>query len=126
MFFFFFFFFFQAEDGIRYATVTGVQTCALPISFYRATSLPFILFPVRDGTGSLEEKVFASVDALAEGLAVVADRYDLLHSQDCISARAATRVRDAGAGLPVIRTVHHVDDFTTQALIDSQYRAIVE
>src|SRR2546427_7399686 len=27
----FFFFFFQAEDGIRDLTVTGVQTCALPI-----------------------------------------------------------------------------------------------
>src|SRR2546430_16788945 len=27
-----FFFFFQAEDGIRDLTVTGVQTCALPIS----------------------------------------------------------------------------------------------
>src|SRR5258708_27487871 len=25
-------FFFQAEDGIRYDLVTGVQTCALPIS----------------------------------------------------------------------------------------------
>src|SRR5438046_613715 len=30
---FFFFFFFQAEDGIRDWSVTGVQTCALPISF---------------------------------------------------------------------------------------------
>src|SRR5215203_4901953 len=30
--FFFFFFFFQAEDGIRDIGVTGVQTCALPIS----------------------------------------------------------------------------------------------
>src|SRR5262249_58919681 len=28
----FFFFFFQAEDGIRDWSVTGVQTCALPIS----------------------------------------------------------------------------------------------
>src|SRR2546430_11643749 len=28
----FYFFFFQAEDGIRDLTVTGVQTCALPIS----------------------------------------------------------------------------------------------
>src|SRR2546425_6070963 len=27
-----FFFFFQAEDGIRDKLVTGVQTCALPIS----------------------------------------------------------------------------------------------
>src|SRR5467141_4852291 len=31
-FFFLFFFFFQAEDGIRDSSVTGVQTCALPIS----------------------------------------------------------------------------------------------
>src|SRR5690606_33294703 len=29
-----FFFFFQAEDGIRDFHVTGVQTCALPISYY--------------------------------------------------------------------------------------------
>src|SRR5688572_31336510 len=28
------FFFFQAEDGIRDLTVTGVQTCALPISAF--------------------------------------------------------------------------------------------
>src|SRR5688572_9023567 len=27
-----FFFFFQAEDGIRDLTVTGVQTCALPVN----------------------------------------------------------------------------------------------
>src|SRR5438876_7588590 len=32
LFFVFFFFFFQAEDGIRDGRVTGVQTCALPIS----------------------------------------------------------------------------------------------
>src|SRR5690554_7688247 len=33
---FYFFFFFQAEDGIRDADVTGVQTCALPISRWPA------------------------------------------------------------------------------------------
>src|SRR2546430_6937530 len=32
-----FFFFFQAEDGIRDLTVTGVQTCALPIFSPRVT-----------------------------------------------------------------------------------------
>src|SRR2546430_14966347 len=32
------FFFFQAEDGIRDLTVTGVQTCALPICANRASS----------------------------------------------------------------------------------------
>src|SRR2546427_6200851 len=48
------FFFFQAEDGIRDLTVTGVQTCALPIfegqavddvraSWQNATRLPFVV-----------------------------------------------------------------------------------
>src|SRR5205085_7441380 len=31
--------FFQAEDGIRDLTVTGVQTCALPILVFRAFAL---------------------------------------------------------------------------------------
>src|SRR5690606_40358400 len=72
----FFFFFFQAEDGIRVFLVTGVQTCALPISpgllllglsrgeFMLAegcvlrvspllpVTLPFALQPGRPGEGS--------------------------------------------------------------------------
>src|SRR2546422_4330285 len=38
------FFFFQAEDGIRDVAVTGVQTCALPISRprYRYGSIRFL------------------------------------------------------------------------------------
>jgi glycosyltransferase-like protein len=94
--------------------------------FFRPTTVPFTLFPAPLDATSLEEKVFASIDSLAAGLAAVADRFDVLHAQDCISARAAARVRDAGAALTVVRTVHHVDDFTTAALIECQRRAIVE
>src|SRR5205823_12052539 len=35
LYFIFFFFFFQAEDGILDKLVTGVQTCALPISSHQ-------------------------------------------------------------------------------------------
>src|SRR6266542_5201620 len=35
-------FFFQAEDGIRAATVTGVQTCALPIYRIRRAGLVYL------------------------------------------------------------------------------------
>src|SRR2546430_3909491 len=44
-------FFFQAEDGIRDLTVTGVQTCALPISqpeFRRRAALRPARRPGRD------------------------------------------------------------------------------
>src|SRR5260370_19855315 len=40
-------FFFQAEDGIRDSSVTGVQTCALPISYKFAEELirePTVVF----------------------------------------------------------------------------------
>src|SRR5437016_7409910 len=38
-----FFFFFQAEDGIRDWSVTGVQTCALPISEAREKLLSSLI-----------------------------------------------------------------------------------
>src|SRR5205807_7424767 len=44
---FFFFFFFQAEDGIRDYKVTGVQTCALPISAEAADRAVSLLRRVR-------------------------------------------------------------------------------
>src|SRR5205823_6971817 len=60
-----FFFFFQAEDGIRDKLVTGVQTCALPISgenragARRDPARPHPQWPGgtrRQGTGDNEER----------------------------------------------------------------------
>src|SRR5437773_7665163 len=49
-------FFFQAEDGIRYRDVTGVQTCALPIcrAFSRLKKFARRVPPVRPLRSSLE------------------------------------------------------------------------
>src|SRR2546430_11710478 len=43
------FFFFQAEDGIRDLTVTGVQTCALPIWYWFVGSQPKAAFKIETG-----------------------------------------------------------------------------
>lgn len=97
------------------------------VGFFRSVSVPchFVSPPERATT--LEERVFRSVDALAEGLAGRQGPLPpILHAQDCIAARAACRIRDGGAPVVVVRTVHHVDDFTTPALIECQERAIVE
>ena len=105
--------------------------------FFRPVTAPFTIVPAPPRLPTLEERVFASVDALAEGLGALAAGYPILHTQDCISARAACQVRDS-AGRPrgggpatgragvVIRTVHHVDDFTSPSLIDCQRQAILE
>jgi glycosyltransferase-like protein len=94
--------------------------------FYRPVDAPSTLVPAPEPMPTLEERVFASIDALERGLADLAPQFDILHTHDCISARAAARVRDAGAGVRVVRTVHHVDDFTTPALVECQRQAILE
>jgi glycosyltransferase-like protein len=107
--------------------------------FFRPVRAPFTIIPAPPSLPTLERRVFASVGALAAGLAPLAASYPILHTQDCISARAACRVRDgaaapgpaagpdAAAGPPVVvRTVHHVDDFTSPSLIDCQRQAILE
>jgi glycosyltransferase-like protein len=108
------------------ADVTVVALGDPDVGFYREIVAPVVILPAPAAADTLEEKVFASIDALEAGLRAAGSRYDILHPQDCISARAAARVRDAGAVVSVVRTVHHVDDFTTQALIDCQIKAIEE
>jgi len=108
--------------------------------FYRTVRAPVTIVPAPPTLPTLEERVFASVDALTGALAGQVAAYPVMHAQDCISARAACGVRDVGpaggpvlirdagpAGGPVvIRTVHHVDDFTSPSLIECQERAIME
>ena len=96
--------------------------------FFRPVAAPFTIIEAPPSLPTLEERVFANVDALAAGLGDLVADLPILHTQDCISARAAARVRDAAAGPPpvVVRTVHHVDDFTSPSLIDCQRQAILE
>ena len=94
--------------------------------FYRQVDVPVHIVPAPLVDGALDEKVAANIDALEAGLGEVASRYPILHTQDCIAARAAARVRDAGAHCEVLRTVHHVDDFTSEFLVDCQRQAIIE
>src|SRR2546427_6775682 len=70
-----FVFFFQAEDGIRDLTVTGVQTCALPISLLAAG-----LAATPNATETLREQIH---QADAQLFAAAFD--------DCDADKAATR-----------------------------------
>jgi glycosyltransferase-like protein len=100
------------------------------VGFFRPVRVPSTIIPAPPTLPTLEERVFASIGALTTGLASIAAEYPILHTQDCISARAACRVRDgarsSGPAPVVIRTVHHVDDFTSPSLIDCQRQAILE
>ncbi len=94
--------------------------------FFRPVDVPHTIVPAPPRKDSLTERVFAAIDTLEDWLSGPGRRFGLVHTQDCIAASAAVRVRESGVPLKVLRTVHHVDDFTTEALIDCQRRAILE
>lgn len=94
--------------------------------FFRPTTVPVHIIEAPPRAGTLTERVFSHIDALTSGLSRMGERFDIVHTQDCISARAAARVRDRGGGFRLFRTVHHIDDFTTPALIECQDAAILE
>lgn len=97
------------------------------VGLYRNVDVPVTVFPSPKRAPTLEERVFDAIEALTEGLqAALPDDVAILHAQDCISARVAARMRDSTGRGRVVRTVHHVDDFTTLALVDCQERSIRE
>ena len=95
--------------------------------FFRPTAVPHTVFPAPQPEGTLEDRVWRSLSALREGLERAASRgFDVLHAQDCIAGRAAVALREAGVSVLTVRTVHHVDDFTTEALVECQRRSILD
>ena len=63
------------------------------------------------------DRIMRSIAVLAEAFQPYRGDYDIVHAQDCISANAAT---------PCIRTIHHLDHFTTPQLAACHERAVVE
>lgn len=77
------------------------------------------IVPFPDGASdeTVGERILRSIAILREAFAPCASAYDIVHAQDCISANAAGHC---------IRTVHHLDHFTTPELAACHERAIVE
>jgi glycosyltransferase-like protein len=96
--------------------------------FFRPVSVPHSFIPTPPLAPTLVERVELAIAALTDGLrTLVPGRFDILHVQDCLAARAATQLRDEeGFPIRVVRTVHHVDDFITDALIECQRRSILD
>jgi len=85
--------------------------------FFRAVDprvkLSVVPFPDQPGEG-VGSRILRSIALLRE--AFTPSAYDVVHAQDCISANAVDRC---------IRTIHHLDEFTTPELAACHERAIV-
>ncbi|HTP19495.1 MAG TPA: MSMEG_0565 family glycosyltransferase [Solirubrobacteraceae bacterium] len=96
--------------------------------FFREPNVPSRIVryeTIRDAP--FDERIMAMCAAYRDGLAEPLSQggFDLIHAQDCLSANAALELRDAGVFPHLIRTVHHIDDFTSPSLVECQARSIL-
>lgn len=85
-------------------------------AFFRpvSTSVTIRVVPFApDPDESVGERIMRSIETIREAFT---DDYDIVHAQDCISANAVPWC---------IRTIHHLDQFTTPQLAECHERAIV-
>ncbi|MET0701467.1 MAG: MSMEG_0565 family glycosyltransferase [Mycobacterium sp.] len=87
-------------------------------TFYRrvdpAVTVAAVPFPPIDDE-AVGPRILRSIQVLGTAFADSRVNYDVVHAQDCISANAVSRC---------IRTIHHLDTFTTPELADCHERAI--
>ncbi len=84
--------------------------------------------------GEIEDRDLDPVDELIKQriqefiayLSLESEKYDIYHSQDCISANALKVLRDRGTIPHFIRTVHHIDKFNSPYLQACHDRSILE
>jgi glycosyltransferase-like protein len=97
-------------------------------ALFRPAAVPLRLVRHVPIDAPFDERIQAMLEAYRDGLLdlLAPGAYDVVHTQDCLSANAALELRAHGAVDRVIRTVHHVDDFTSPSLIECQERSIVE
>ncbi|MFD5750488.1 MSMEG_0565 family glycosyltransferase [Streptomyces sp. NPDC127033] len=83
-----------------------------------AVRVRIVPFPDGPPGESVGARVLRSIETLGAAFAATgAGAYDIVHAQDCISANAVGRC---------VRTVHHIDHFTTPELAACHERALVE
>lgn len=79
--------------------------------------------PAKEYTG-IDDKIRDYIDTYTSYLADRGFDYDILHAEDCISANALFNLRETGLVDYYVRTVHHLDDFTSACLIECQDKSI--
>lgn len=95
-------------------------------ALFRATQAHLSVAPLTPHEPGLVPMVAARRDALVahlQALPGLAD-FDVLHSQDGITANALATLQEQGRIQGFVRTVHHLDDFANPTLRDWQARGV--
>lgn len=89
--------------------------------YYRPTDVPYEIYPF-DWHEDVMVRLGRMIDEYVSNLPKDADIY---HSQDCVGGTALHKMRASKAlDAPVLRTVHHVDDFAEPRLFEFEKEAV--
>lgn len=95
------------------------------VGFFRNPGVPYDI--VRFGTlpDNFDDKIATYIQTYTDYfIGGNLKGFDIYHAQDCISANALVNYRQSGAYFPLVRTIHHLDDFKSPALIDCQNKSV--
>ncbi|MDP4127212.1 MAG: MSMEG_0565 family glycosyltransferase [Bacillota bacterium] len=94
--------------------------------FFRTPGVPYDIIPFGFLPDDFDAKIAAYIQTYTDYfVAGNAKGFDLYHAQDCISANALVNWRQSGVDFPLVRTVHHLDDFTSPILINCQNKSVL-
>ena len=95
--------------------------------FFRKVNVPFTLIPCpKQEFSSMEDKIHAYIQAYIDFLSSIDEVYDIYHAEDCISANALLELRNRGLINFFLRTVHHIDEFKSESLIECQLNSVIK
>lgn len=100
-----------SPDGARFFREPRVQVCLVPVE--------------RREDEDIESRILRYADVLADGMRA-AGPADVNHAEDCLSARSMLALRAEGRIESIVRTIHHVDAFTSPVLLDCQRASILD
>jgi glycosyltransferase-like protein len=97
--------------------------------FFRPTDVPASFIPIEERADEpMDERIARYIEAYVDYLErelSARHSYDVYHAEDCVSGNALVRLHGLGRVPHVVRTVHHVDEFPSPALMLCQRDSIV-
>lgn len=116
-----------AESLARLKHEVHVYALSSGNDFSEEVKIHYSLIPCLDREyESIDDKIKDYIRIYTNHMAGANLDYDIVHAEDCISANALLNLREMGLVEFYIRTVHHIDDFTSESLIECQRKSIIK
>lgn len=93
-------------------------------SFFRSLDAQLVLIACEATPATMEALIEQRIGEFSRSVRELMPEHDVHHAQDCLAANALLRARPRRGA--VVRTVHHVEHFESEALLRCQARSIYE